>query len=407
VKIALLVLVIALGGLVGALMARDPGYVLLAYEQTAVETSLWFALLVLVAGYVVIRLVIRLVGQIVHGRGNLQGWTRRRRARAAHERSLRGHLLLAEGRFAEARRLLEEAAPQVEAPVLDHLDAARAAHGMGDLQGRDARLQAARDAAPQADLPVGILQAELQAAAAEWAACRGTLQQLRDRAPRHPRVLALLADCCRHQRDWQALLELVPDLEKRSVHDAAVLRELQIEAWLGRLEAAADEAAELWKQMPKGMRRETVLAAAFARALAAGNRTAEAESLLRGALNQSWDRALVHQYGTLVTEDPGAQRVAAEGWLRDRPDDPALLLALGRISLMNRLWARAREYFESSLRLEPSAEVQGELGRLCIALGDRDRGLELLGQALATNLPLPDRERGVAVAATVQRGLGV
>ena len=38
---------ILLGGLLGTLVGRDPGYVMLAYGGTAIETSLWFAVLLL------------------------------------------------------------------------------------------------------------------------------------------------------------------------------------------------------------------------------------------------------------------------------------------------------------------------------------------------------------------------
>jgi hypothetical protein len=49
--------------------------------------------------------------------------------------------------------------------------------------------------------------------------------------------------------------------------------------------------------------------------------------------------------------------------------------------------------------LRRTAEVQGELGRLCAALGDVDRGTEHLKEALPglPALPLPDRAVRAAV----------
>ena len=48
-KLGLLLAVVAvvLGGLIGTLVVRDPGYVLLSYGDMAFETSLWFALVLL------------------------------------------------------------------------------------------------------------------------------------------------------------------------------------------------------------------------------------------------------------------------------------------------------------------------------------------------------------------------
>ena len=43
----LLAIAIVLGGLVGMLVVQDPGYVLVSYADMALETSLWFALMLL------------------------------------------------------------------------------------------------------------------------------------------------------------------------------------------------------------------------------------------------------------------------------------------------------------------------------------------------------------------------
>lgn len=397
-KLALLVLAVALvlGGLVGVLIARDPGYVLVAYQDVAVETSLWFALLLLLAAYLLARLLVFLLLRMGRGGGSLRSWQERRRSRTARDRTVRGLLLLAEARWEEARKLLEVSAPRVEAPLINYLSAARAAHEMGDTGGRDELLRAAHDSTPGARFAVGLTQAELQRDEGQWEACLATLLQLHRHSPRHPQVLRMLVQCYWHLKDWQAVLELVPELKKRRAMSDETLRALQLEAWTGRLRSAREDPRSLWKNVPGELRREAGLAAAFARALAASDRSGDAETLLRESLEQSWDPELVRLYGTLMDADPRRQLASAEGWLKDRPNDPDLLLALGRISLMNHLWSKAREYLEASLRLRCSAEAQGELGRLCAALGEADRGSELLTQALDSlpPLPLPERADG-------------
>jgi hypothetical protein len=55
-------------------------------------------------------------------------------------------------------------------------------------------------------------------------------------------------------------------------------------------------------------------------------------------------------------DDPARQLQTAEGWLKDHPQDASLLLTLGRLSLQNRLWGKARDYLESSLRMERNPE---------------------------------------------------
>ena len=56
-----LVVALVVGGAVGTLMSRDPGYVLVSYENMSLETSLWFALLALIVGYYLLRVVIGLL----------------------------------------------------------------------------------------------------------------------------------------------------------------------------------------------------------------------------------------------------------------------------------------------------------------------------------------------------------
>ncbi len=130
---------------------------------------------------------------------------------------------------------------------------------------------------------------------------------------------------------------------------------------------------------------------------------AEAEEVVRFVLEHSWDEGLVLRYG-LLTSDANKQLITARGWLKERPSDVALQITLGRLCLQTEQFAEAREYFEAALRLEPSNEVYGELGRLCIALGDERRGADYLLQSVGglPDLPQPTSQvlaRGVSLGA--------
>jgi HemY protein len=396
--IVLIAIAAVLGGLVGTLVVRDPGYVLLAYDDMAVETSLWFALVALVVIYFVVRLLVFAFSRLAATGGSFGAWNRQRQSKKAREQTIRGLLLMAEGEWAEARRLLVLAAPRVDSPLINYLSAARGAHAMGDVEGRDELLRKAHQSTPGARFAVGLTQAQLQASAEQWEQCLASLLQLQSESPRHQLVLSMLAECYEALQDWRALIELLPGIRRAKLRDKAQLDELQKRAWSRRLAATTEDLTGLWAQMPKELRRNPELVAVLCDRLLEAGLANDAEAAVRGALEHEWRSELVQRYGVIVSDDVGRQLIVAEGWLKSRPNDSALLLALGRICLMNEQWAKAREYLEASLRLRHTPEVYGELGRLCVAMGDVDRGSQYLKQSVIglPDLPLPEGEPGAA-----------
>jgi HemY protein len=108
----------------------------------------------------------------------------------------------------------------------------------------------------------------------------------------------------------------------------------------------------------------------------------EAEALLHHALKRDYDGRLVRLYGLLRGKDPARQLQAAEGWLKQHPQDAGLLLTVGRLCLQNQLWGKAREYFESSLVFQRDPETCAELARLLARLGEVERSNQLFQEGL-------------------------
>ncbi len=391
-KLGLLLVVVAvvLGGLIGTLVVRDPGYVLLSYGDFAFETSLWFALVLLALAYLILRVLIWLFTRTMASTGRFGSWMKRRKATRAQKQTVQGLLLMSEGQWSEARKVLTASAREVNTPLINYLNAARAAHEIGDTEGRDDLLRRAHESTPGSKFAVGLTQAELQQNAAQWEQSLATLLQLKSASPRHPQVLAMLTQVYEELADWQALIELLPEVKKRKIFPDEAFVELLRRAWVARLGQAGADADGIWGDVPKDLKRSPELVAAYARALigdgADPNAADKAEAAIRIALQQTWDDDLVLLYGLAAGADPNRQLVVAESWVKEKPNDPKLLLTLGRICLMNEAWPKAREYFETSLRLQRSAEVYGELGRLCVAMGDSERGSEYLAHA---TVPLP------------------
>ncbi|MCC5888837.1 MAG: heme biosynthesis protein HemY [Gammaproteobacteria bacterium] len=402
-----LLLVLLTAGVAGALIAKDPGYVLMVWGDASLETSLWFAILLLFLGWLLWRMLAVSLGVLLGSRGSLAAWRHRRQERRTRQESTRGLLALLEGDWPRARKELDAAASHMEQPLLNQLGAARAAHGMGDAAGRDDYLEAARAGSPKAGLAIGITRAALELDDEQWEQALATLLKLRKEAPRNAEVLRMLRSTYEALEDWQALAGLLPDLRRAGVMDEADSAALERQVWCAELHRAARVDADrdgrqqaleqAFHRIPKALRKDPALLQAQVRELRGLNADAAAERLLRENLHSSWDDELISLYGWVQGGDPAAQLAEAEAWLTARPNNPALLLTLGRLAMRHHKWDKAREYLEASVAQHRTVEGEAELGRLLLHLGHHEAAARHFADSvrqmrtLLPELPLPEQ----------------
>ena len=346
------VVAVVVGGLLGSLMLRDAGYVMVAYDNAVFETSVWFALFGLVALWVLARLLLTLVQRVLHGRANVANWAKKRRETAANTRTEQGVLHAVEGRWSDARKALTDAAEHSATPIVNYLGAAQAAHELGDADGRDRLLDLAGDVSSGATLAAGLTRARFLAESGQWRQCLQTLEALQGDSARHPQVLAMLLACHQELGNWDATVELAPAIAKSKAQDPAELEEALQRAWCGRLQASAGSAdamrhlRETWGAIPRKMKRAPAVAARYAECLHAASDPDEAVRILKRAIEANPDDRLITLYGEICSGRPAEQLATAEKWLEETPNDPVLLQALVRLCLLNEEWAKAKRYVE-------------------------------------------------------------
>ncbi|WP_412461159.1 heme biosynthesis protein HemY [Pseudomonas sp. SC11] len=402
--LAVLAIVVAAG--LGVAIAKHSGYVLIAYGGFRYQSGLWAALAALVVFVLALLLLRYLVGLVLTSSGVVNPWSRRNRRRRVRIAIEQGQLDLAEGRWASAQRHLHRAAEAERQPLLYYLGAARAANEQGRTEDSDNLLERALERQPQAELAIALTHAQLQMDRGDTDGALDTLLVMQERHPHNVQVLRLLQRLHRERGDWPALIRLLPDLRKGKVLPAPELAELEQRAWGQNLSLAATRGEDpqaarqslerAWQQLTSAQRHEPQLVLAYAEQLRQVGAQGEAEQVLRSALKRQYESHLARLYGLVRGDDPLRQLQTAEGWLKDHPQDPSLLLTLGRLSQQNRLWGKARDYFESSLRMQRNPETCAELARLLAGLGETERsnqlfqeGLGLLDERLLA-LPLPE-----------------
>ncbi|AZD25221.1 heme biosynthesis protein HemY [Pseudomonas chlororaphis] len=405
----ILFLVIAASGLLGLAIAEHSGYILIAYDSFRYESSLWATLALIAVIWLVIWGIKALIELVMASSGVVNPWSRRNRSRRVQIAIEQGQMDLAEGRWASAQKHLHRAAEAERQPLLYYLGAARAANELGNYEQCDSLLERALERQPQAELAVALSHAQLQTDRGDTEGALSTLQAMHERHPHSVQVLRQLQRLHQQRGDWSAVIRLLPELRKDKVLPANELAELERRAWGENLTLAAhreeDGAVGLqslnraWQQLTAAQRQEPQLVLAYAEQLRQLGAEAEAEEVLRVALKRKYDSHLARLYGLLRGSDPARQLQFAEQWLKDHPNDPSLLLTLGRLCLQTSLWGKARDYLESSLRLQRNPEACAELARLLAQLGDTERsnqlfqeGLGLLDERLlASPLPVPAR----------------
>ena len=389
-KVGLIIIVALLASafLAHALL-QDPGYVVINFRGYLVEMSVP----VLIAFLLILMVSVWLVIKLLRAPRKLGEAAARYRSGRAGQRLTRGMIEIAEGNFAKGERLLARTAHKSDAPLLNYLQAARAAHLQGDDERRDGWLRQAYEQTPEAANAVLLTQAELQIDQGQHEEALATLHKLTENAPNHGRALILLGRVYFRLEEWDKLAELLPKLKKLGHMDAAALAEWTLRIHSERLSQAADgnTVEMVWQDIPKNDRKIEGLREAHIANLIRTGMHDLAEKELAAELKRNWRGDLVRLYGLAEASDPSKQLKKAENWLRTHPEDSDLLLTAARLCLRSELWGKARSYLEAVIAQRPTAEAYQEFGRLLNHLGENDAAAEAFREGLmfVSGLPNP------------------
>jgi uncharacterized membrane-anchored protein len=136
----------ALGALAANFLLQDNGYVLINFRGYIIEMSVPIMAFLAILTYISVRFLVRLW----RAPKQLGEAAARRRVRKAGERITQGYIEIGQGNFARGEKLLTKGARNSETPLLNYLQAARAAQAQGDIERRDAWLTMASEQEPRA-----------------------------------------------------------------------------------------------------------------------------------------------------------------------------------------------------------------------------------------------------------------
>jgi HemY protein len=345
------------------------GYVLLALPTHRIELSLNLALILLalsfVGFYALARAVAIALGMPARAREFRRGQEQARARRSLAE-ALRAYF---SGRYARAERAAREALAGGEAAVLALTVAARSAHELRAFPARDEYLRQI-DGQDVGDAYLGgLTRAELLLAERRYQEALHVLERLPEK---HAAAFKLELKAHQLARNWDRVLALLPQIEKRKLVDPVVASQLKRYALIESLRRNATDAhslREFWGRLAAEERIDHRMAAAAARQFMQTGDCEQAHRILEEALEADWDPGLLALYAECLPVDARKHLESAERWLEQHPGDPVLLLTLGRLCVHQGLWGKARSYLEASVAVEPSHSAYVELARLLERLG--------------------------------------
>jgi len=393
-------------------LRQHGGNVIILAQPWRIEVSLTFAVVAIVAAFVLLYVGLRLLAWLVSIPGRVRAWRGRRVQERDHELLERGWIQLLEGRYAHAEKDLTKLLGQTRKPsrqVLAALSAARAAHGLREFARRDALLEQARDKAGQ---DAGLQEA-VATVAADMLLDQGRAQEalaqlepLQDGGARHLHTMRLLLRAHHALGHDEQTFALARSLSRRAAVDQDQALRLIESSAAARLRAAlpGDGWRAVWKDLKAEERTLPEVALAGAAAFESAGQPEEAAKVLETAIGERFDPRLLAAYARCDAAQVPRRLEKAEAWLQRHPGNPDLLSMLGVLCLTGQLWGPAERYLLRSLKQRNDGHVHALLGSLYDRLDRPAEAVRHWRLATAAGMVLPVLAADVALPAADTAG---
>jgi len=370
--IAFLILLFAVW--LGFLIHRDPGYVLITYGSWSIEMSLWVGILLTVIAFALVSMIFRLLHHTSRLGSKYQRWDKKRKQKKSAELTTLAICQLLQGDWGQAENSFKKALHGSVTPLSNYLFAARSAHMSKAYDRRDTYLDHGRKKVAVAELALYLKQAHFQINAKQWDKAEETLESIKRIKPNHPRYLKLQKKLLLKTQNWQQLADLLPNLRKYKALSETSLDVLEEKVAVALLSESsdADTLKVTWDALSKPTKLNSQVVATFALQSLHKQCSALATSAIETALKKHWDNKLIRYYGLIRAENESKQLSTAESWLKKHPEDPELLLCLGRLCSREKLWGKAKLHLDKLIALDPSSPAFLELAKVSDGLGEQE-----------------------------------
>ena len=373
----------ALAVLVGLTATLNDGYAILFVPPYRVEISFNLLIVGIVVLIGITYGILRLISIAISLPAEVRRFQRQKQQKLARQALRDAGIAFFEGRFQKAERaaiksIVDESSPESTALAL--LLAARAANAMQDVEKRDGYLARLDNLPESLQLARHMQEAELKLDAKDPLGALSAIERARSISPNLTNALRLELKVRLLQKQPEAVLALTEKLLKSDALETAQARRYRLSAYTQQLESLINgkEIQDWLRKIPEAERHNPILVGKVVTRLTDAGEADMAATLLEEALadEEQATPELARDLAHLADQLSEARRLelmkAGESWLKERPRDHMLLLAMGRLARAQQLWGKAQNYLEASLSIQPTLIAHAELVRLFQSLGKEE-----------------------------------
>jgi HemY protein len=350
----------------GYFVHAHQGRLVIFYNHTGYETYLWLGVVLLVLLFFITHTLLNMT----HATFTFKKRMRKRRVYKRllkHKNAMeKGMLHQAEGQWKKALQHFKAAQKQAPSSVASSLSVLNAAH----LKPEDISLS---DELPNEQMTepqqIGIIlaQANLLITQEKWGHANKKVQYCLTLKPKHPFALKLLSQIHHHNKQWDQLKKLIPDLKRSKALSSNMMNKITRDIdYHFLLSAKKDhcDLPQLWKSLNKSSREDGGLIQLYCQQLASSNQLAFALRWLEKKIKRSEDSRLFTLYADLSPNGSLDALLQAERWLKTYHNNASLYQCLGVLSLKNAMLPKAKQYFLKAQKINPSADTLRQLAQL-------------------------------------------
>ena len=385
-KFILIVLLFFAAVAISPFLIGEKGYILIAMGDLTVESTVVTASIFLVVLFVTLLVVLKVLrGGVKLGTGTWHKITfaSKKRSEREYRKGIAAYLL---ADYEQAEYLLAKCADGCQYPLTAYLVAAQAAQAQGDNNKAAYYLQLAEHqeqsstgkAVKENGLESVLVQLNIFKQQQEWQKARALLDTYHAHIGHDYRLLALEIDVSLIEKRFDHALAFIAKAKKQKQISQAQISTWESAAYYGQFtntieQKSNQELAEQWQSLPRKVKQNTNVIAAYCKVLTEHQIIEPLNKLLQPVFKKGQQTELINQVKTLSIPKPTELIALVQNKLQSDQQNSFWLSCLGHLALADQQWPLAERAFHSLLAHSEQTLTTSDAKGYAIALNQQGK----------------------------------